>query len=142
MGGLLSLALVGGAVLALGAVLLLLQRRSRRQAGGTSTLGPFLRHFEAEGVPPEVAAAVHRQLRSWMSAQDRHFAVRPRQDLASVYGLVPEEVRAAVDRLARECGRREGAPPGDAAPATVSDLVHAVARRPPREGDAPEAEGA
>lgn len=135
MEGLLSLVVVGGAVLALGAVLLFLQRRSRRSVG-PSAMGPFLRHFEKEGVPPEVAAAVYRQLRHWMHAQDHHFAVRPQQDLVSVYGLVPEEVHAAVDRLARECGRQGGAPREAAALVTVAHLVHEVARRPPRQDGA------
>ncbi len=104
MEGLLPPVLVVGAVLALGAVLLRMQRSGRGKGG--SALGPFLRHFEAEGIPAEVAAAVYRQLRSWMDAQDRSHAVRPEQELVAVYGLVPEEAIAALDRMARNSGRR------------------------------------
>lgn len=116
-------------IIALGIVLLRLQRHSAGR-GGRSALGPFLRHFEAEGIPPEVAAAAFRQLQRWMDAQDRSFAVRPDQDLVAVYGLVPEEVEAALDRLAAECGRRRD--PARTSPkiASVADLVGELARWP------------
>jgi hypothetical protein len=116
-------------IVALALLLLRLQRRATGRRG-KSALGPFLRHFEAEGVPPEVAAAAFRQLERWMLAQDRSFAVRPEQDLVSVYGLVPQEIEAALDRLAEECGRRRD--PARSAPklASVADLVAELARWP------------
>jgi hypothetical protein len=112
----------------LGAALLHLRRRGRPPRG--SALGPFLRHFEARGVSPEVAAVAFRQLQRWMDAQDRTFAVRPDHDLVSVYGLVPEEVDAAIEPMARECGRRRD--PARALPgvATVEDLVAELERCP------------
>jgi hypothetical protein len=115
-------------LLGLGVALLHLRRRGARR--GASALGPFLRHFEAHGVAPEVAAVAFRQLQRWMDAQDRAFAVRPDQDLVAVYGLVPEEVDAALERMARECGRRRD--PARVRPrvATVEELVAELARWP------------
>lgn len=128
MESLYPLLLLAGAIAALGAVWLRVRGGVGRR--GASALGPFLRHFESEGVPPEVAAAVFRQLQRWMDAQDRAFVVRPEQDLVSVYGLVPEEVTAALERLAEESGRRRD--PARAAPKleTVGELVHELARWP------------
>lgn len=121
----------GGAILVLGLVLVRLRKAGRERPA--SALPPFLRHFEARGIPPEVAASVFRQLQHWMQAQDRHFAVRPDQDLSQVYGLVPEELDAALVRMARECGRhfdpRAQHPPLH----TVDDLVSTLARCPERD---------
>lgn len=125
--GIQRLVWIGGATLLLG--LMVIRLRARRDRPG-SALGPFLRHFEAEGLPVEVAASVFRQLQRWMEAQGHGFAVRHDQDLASVYGLVPAELDAALLRMARECGRRfdpaEPHPPLE----SVGDLVAELARCP------------
>ena len=134
MESLLTPVLVVGAVFALGAVLLRMQRSGR---GSGSALGPFLRHFEAEGVPAEIAAAVYRQLLSWMEAQDRSHAVRPEQELEAVYGLVPEEAIAALDRMARNSGRRREPTREIPELVTVADLVRELSRCPPEEGEDP-----
>lgn len=125
---LLPLVWVGAAILLLGFVLVRLRRAGQRRPA--SALPPFLRHFEAKGIPAEVSATVFRQLQHWMQAQDRHFAVRPDQRLDTVYGLLPEELDAALARMAAECGLRfhpdAPRPPLE----TVSDLVTALARCP------------
>lgn len=118
----------GGAVLLLGFLLLRLRGEQRRWPA--SALPPFLRHFEAQGIPAEVSASVFRQLQRWMEAQDGRFAVRPDQDLASVYGLVPEELHAALSRLAPECGRRFDPQQSHVPLVTVADLVTALSRCP------------
>ena len=123
---LLPLIAVGGVIALLFAVLLRIQRRGRSR--GRSALGPFLRHFERQGVPPELAAVAFRQLQRWMAAQDRSFAVKPEQSLSTVYGLVPEEVDAALERLAAECGRRRDPEAPRRRLETVSDLVLELAR--------------
>jgi hypothetical protein len=97
------LAWIGGTILLLGFLFVRLREAQRRRPA--SALPPFLRHFEREGIPVEVAATVFRQLQRWMDAQDRSYAVRHDQDLERVYGLVPEELDAALQRMARECGR-------------------------------------
>ncbi|MGH0028272.1 MAG: hypothetical protein ACQGVC_00650 [Myxococcota bacterium] len=119
---------VGVTILLLAVVLVRLRARARRRPA--STLPAFLRHFEAQGVPVEVAASVFRQLQRWMEAQDRHYPVRPDQDLAGVYGLVPEEVEGALARLAGECGRRFDPDAPRPPLASVADLVTALARCP------------
>lgn len=116
---------VVAAVAGLGLVLLYLRRAARHRSAGA--LGPFLRHFEAEGVPPEVGATAFRQLRRWMEAQDRTFAVRPDQSLVRVYGLVPEEIDAALERMAHECGRRRDPAHTPERIETVGDLVRELA---------------
>ena len=127
---LLRLLWTGGAILLLFVVLVRLGRA--RGARPQSALGPFLRHFEAENVPVEVAATVFRQLQRWMEAQDQRFVVRPDQDLAAVYGLVPEELDVALQRMATECGRRFDPTATRAPLATVRDLVLALSRCPER----------
>lgn len=120
----------GGAILALALVWTRLRAAQRRRPA--SALPAFLRHFEAKGVPVELAAAAFHQLQRWMQAQDRRFAVRPDQDLRAVYGIVPEELGPALARLAAECDRRfdpVSAPPPEAL-RTVDDLVRALARCP------------
>lgn len=125
-----------GAIAALGLVLVRMRRaRQRRPA---SALPAFLRHFEAKGVPVEVAATVFRQLQRWMQAQDRHFPVRHDQSLRGVYGLVPEELDAALQRLAPECGRRFDPSLPHPPIETVSDLVKVLASCP--EQETPEAQ--
>jgi hypothetical protein len=123
-----TLLAVAAVLLGLGAALLHLRRRAARPRG--SALGPFLRHFESRGVAPEVAAAAFPQLQHWMGAQDRSFAVRPDQDLVAVYGLVPEEVDAALERMARECGRRRDPARTPPRVATVEELVVELGRWP------------
>jgi hypothetical protein len=123
-----ALVAIAAVLIGLGAALLHLRQRGARRGG--SALGPFLRHFESQGVAPELAAVVFRQLQRWMDAQDRGFAVRPDQDLVSVYGLVPEEVDAALERMARECGRRRDLARAVPRVATVEELVAELARWP------------
>lgn len=127
MGELLPLIGIGGAVALLFAVLMRIQRGSAR---GGSALGPFLRHFEAKGVAPEVAATVFRQLQRWMAAQDGSVAVKPEQSLSAVYGLLPEEVEAALLRLGEECGRRRDPTRERVVVTTVHELVSELAAWP------------
>jgi hypothetical protein len=48
----------------------------------------------------------------------------------SVYGLVPEEVDAALERMARECGRRRDPARPRPRVATVEELVSELAGWP------------
>lgn len=128
---LLPLLWTGGAVLLLAIALLRLRGAQGRRPA--SALPPFLRHFEAQGISAEVSASVFRQLQRWMEAQDGRFAVRPDQDLARVYGLVPEELDAALSRLAPECGRRFDPKQPHPPLVTVADLVTALSRCPETE---------
>jgi hypothetical protein len=126
-----TLAIVATCVAGLAALLLLVRRRPRRTR---DTLGPFLRHFDARGVPPEVASTLHHHLQRWMSDGGRSFPVRPGDDLAAVHGIEPEDVGATVDLLLAECGRRrDGGVEGERIE-TVEDLILFVASCPPERG--------
>ena len=118
-----TLLLVGLVVVALGLLLVAVHRRlgDRREPAG---LAGFLRHFDPDEVAEDVVIAVYRQIERWEAPTPP----RPEHDLARHYGLLPEEVRQAVIRVARECGRE----PGDAgAVRTVGEWVQHVSARPP-----------
>lgn len=125
------LAIVAVSVAGLAALLLLVRRRPQRTR---DTLGPFLRHFDARGVPPEVSSTLHRHLQRWMSDGGKSFPVRPGDDLATVYGIEPEDVATTVELLLTECGRRRGEDVGGERIETVEDLVLFVASCPPERG--------
>lgn len=120
-----SLALVVGAVAALALGLRRLRGR-RRRAGGS--LRAFLRHFDAAGVPDDVALEVFQHLQRWMAEADRAFPVDPHDDL-SVYGVEPGDVDDALAVLLAACGRRAQ---GERPPlSTVDELVRYLAACPP-----------
>ncbi len=117
-----TLLVVAGVVVALGLVLAAVHRRLgvRREPAG---LAGFLRHFDPDEVAEEVVVAVYRQIERWEAPTPP----RPEHDLARHYGLLPGEVRQAVIRVARECGRE----PGDAdAVRSVGDWVRQVSAWP------------
>jgi len=126
-----ALAIVAACVAGLVALLL---RMGRRPGRARDTFGPFLRHFDARGVPPEVSSALYRHLQRWMSDGGSAFPVRPGDDLAAVHGIDPEDVATTVDLLLVECGRRrrEGGESDEIS--TVEDLVLFVASCPPQPG--------
>jgi hypothetical protein len=115
-------------VIALLAILWTRLRRTRGRRG--AALAPFLRHFDAQQIPDDVALAIYHHLEHWMEDSQRGFAVAPRDDL-SIYGIGAEDVDETLDLLLAACGRRrdENAPRG--ALATVEDLVRYVASCPP-----------
>jgi hypothetical protein len=121
-----SLALTLGAVAALALGLRRLRGRQRRAGGGS--LRAFLRHFDAAGVPDDVALEVFHQLQRWMAEADRAYPVDPRDEL-SVYGVEPGDVDDALAMLLAACGRRAA---GTRPPlATVDELVRYLAACPP-----------
>jgi hypothetical protein len=126
-----ALAIVATSVACLAALLLLVRRRPRR---GRDTLGPFLRHFDARGVPPEVSSTLHRHLQRWMRDSASSFPVRPGDDLATVHGIEPEDVESTVDLLLAECGRHRDPALDTERIRTVEDLVLFVASCPPAGG--------
>jgi hypothetical protein len=126
-----TLAIVAGSVAGLAVLLLVVRRRPRHTR---DTLGPFLRHFDARGVPADVSSMLHRHLQRWMSDAGKSFPVRAGDDLAKVYGIEPEDVGTTVDLLLTECGRRRGEAVGGERIATVEDLVLFVASCPPERG--------
>ena len=128
MSGWTTLSMVAAGVAALAAVLLLLRRRPRRTR---DTFGPFLRHFDGRGVPPEVSSTLYRHLQRWMSDGGRTFPVRPGDDLATVHGIEPGDLGTTLDLLFAECGRRRSGEVEAERIRTVEDLVLFVASCPP-----------
>lgn len=122
-----SLALVVGLVAIL-AILWTRLRRPRRRRG--AALAPFLRHFDAQQIPDDVALAVFHQLEHWMEHSQRGFGVAPRDDLA-VYGIGAEDLDETLDLLLTACQRRRDPDAPRAPLATVEDLVRYLASCPP-----------
>lgn len=123
-----DLVVVACCVLALALGLAWIVRRRRRTE--RPDLGAFLRHCEAEGTPPEVAAQVFHALQGWRGDVGGRFAVRAGDELERVHGIRADEQGEAVALLLRRCGRR--AEPGRNRPAlvTAADLARYVASCP------------
>lgn len=129
MGGWASLALALAVVAALAVLWTTLQGRRTSRARGASPAA-FLRHFDALGIPDDIALSIYHHLERWMADSRGSIAIGPRDDLRA-YGIDPEDLADALALLLASCGRRAGTDAARPRIASVEDLVRYVASCPP-----------